>query len=214
MNKKYKQPNKYLLFLLALFFIALILSGIHPVSFYAWLGQVAAGTILVVVLIVTYPKFQFSNFAYTLVFFHLLLLLYGAHYTYAENPFFNQLRDQFNWERNYFDRVGHFAQGFVPAFLFKEFYLKGGYVKKGKVLTAIVILSCLGFSAGYELSEFAVIKILRLPAESVMGMQGDFFDSHWDMLWALIGALVSVFVFDGYHDRQFINVKIGKDDKK
>lgn len=202
MNKNYKQPNKYLLFLLALFFIALILSSIHPVSFYAWLGQIAAGMILVAVLIVTYPKFRFSNFAYKLVFFHLLLLLYGAHYTYAENPFFNQLRDQFNWERNYFDRVGHFAQGFVPAFLFKEFYLKGGYVKKGKVLTAIVILSCLGFSAGYELSEFAVIKILRLPAESVMGMQGDFFDSHWDMLWALIGALVSVFVFDGYHEKR------------
>ena len=137
-----------------------------------------------------------------MAFLHALLLLYGAHYTYSQNPLFNQWKEQFGWERNYFDRVGHFAQGFVPAFLAKEFLLRGGYVKKGKLLMLIVILSCLGFSAAYELSEFAVVKIMDVPADTVMGTQGDAFDSLWDMIWALIGASLAVFVFGPFHDSQ------------
>ena len=114
------------------------------------------------------------------------------------------------WERNYFDRVGHFAQGFVPAFLAKEFLLRGGYVKKGKMLTLIVILCCLGFSAAYELSEFAVVKIMDVPADAVMGTQGDAFDSLWDMIWALIGASLAVFVLGSFHDKHMEKMGGGK----
>lgn len=106
------------------------------------------------------------------------------------------------WERNYFDRVGHFAQGFVPAFLFKELYLKGGYVKKGKMLLFIVIISCLGLSAAYELAEFALVKIMAVTVEDVMGWQGDIFDSYWDMVWALIGASLATLVLGKYHEQQ------------
>ncbi|PTQ84925.1 putative membrane protein [Trichococcus patagoniensis] len=187
--------------LLVLFIVAYIFSAIRPLDRLAWTGQMTSAVLLVLLLVVTYRKFRFSTFVYVMAFLYAMLLLYGAHYTYSQNPLFNQLKEQFGWERNYFDRVGHFAQGFVPAFLAKEFLLRGGYVKKGKILSLIVITSCLGFSAAYELSEFALIKLLDVPAENVMGMQGDAFDSLWDMIWALIGATIAVFLFGPVHDR-------------
>lgn len=188
--------------LLVLFVVAYLFSAIRPLDRLAWTGQMTPALLLVSLLVVTYRKFRFSTFVYVMAFLHALLLLYGAHFTYSQNPLFNLLKDQFGWERNYFDRVGHFAQGFVPAFLAKEFLLRGGYVKKGKMLLLIVILSCLGFSAAYELSEFALVNMLDVPAEAVMGMQGDAFDSIWDMIWALIGASLAVFVFGPFHDSQ------------
>nr|WP_319214654.1 DUF2238 domain-containing protein [uncultured Trichococcus sp.] len=188
--------------LLVLFIIAYIVSAIQPLDRLAWTGQMTPAILLVALLVGTYRKFRFSTFVYVMAFLHVLLLLYGAHYTYSQNPLFNQLKEQFAWERNYFDRVGHFAQGFVPAFMAKEFLLRGGYVKKGKLLMLIVILSCLGFSAAYELSEFAIINIMDVPPDDVMGTQGDAFDSLWDMIWALIGASLAVFVFGPFHDNQ------------
>lgn len=199
-----KQETRIHFILLLLVIIAYILSAINPYNRLAWFGQSTPSVLYVLLLVAMYPRFRFTNFAYVLVFFHILLLLYGAHYTYTNNPFFTQLAEQFGWQRNYFDRMGHFAQGFVPAFLFKEFYLIGGYVRKGKVLTLVVILSCLALSAAYELGEFALVQLLNVPIDDVMGTQGDIFDSHWDMLWALIGSLVSTFIFGKLHNK-FIN---------
>lgn len=187
--------------LLSLVIIAFMLSGINPVSRFAWLGQVAAGSLLVGALVILYPRFRFTNFTYIMVFLHVLLLMYAAHYTYSQPPLFNDLKEIFGWQRNHFDRVGHFAQGFFPAFLFKEVYYRGGFVKKGRMLKFIVIISCLGFSAFYELAEFALVKILDVPADAVMGTQGDFFDSHWDMFWALTGATVATLILGPCHDR-------------
>lgn len=197
-----KKAEPLHIILLVLFIIAYIISAIRPLDRLAWMGQMTPALLLVFLLVVTYRKFRFSTFVYVMAFLHALLLVYGAHFTYSQNPLFNQWKEQFGWERNYFDRVGHFAQGFVPAFLAKEFLLRAGYVKKGKMLTLIVILSCLGFSAAYELSEFTIVKIMGVPADAVMGTQGDAFDSIWDMIWALIGAGLAVFVFGRFHDSQ------------
>lgn len=197
-----KKAEPLHIILLVLFVVAYIISAIRPLDRLAWMGQMTPALLLVFLLVVTYRKFRFSTFVYVMAFLHALLLVYGAHFTYSQNPLFNQWKEQFDWERNYFDRVGHFAQGFVPAFMAKEFLLRGGYVKKGKMLTLIVILSCLGFSAAYELSEFAVVKIMDVPADTVMGTQGDAFDSLWDMIWALIGASLAVFVFGPFQDSQ------------
>ena len=202
MARNGKKAEPLPIILLVLFVIAYIISAIRPLDRLAWIDQMTPAVLLVLLLVVTYRKFRFSTFVYVMAFLHALLLLYGAHYTYSQNPLFNQWKEQFGWERNYFDRVGHFAQGFVPAFLAKEFLLRGGYVKKGKLLMLIVILSCLGFSAAYELSEFAVVKIMDVPADTVMGTQGDAFDSLWDMIWALSGASLAVFVFGPCHDSQ------------
>lgn len=195
-----KKPSLHLI-LFVLLVVAYILSGIHPYDRLAWIGQSIPAVIYILILAVLYPRFRFTNFTYFLVFLHVLLLLYGAHFTYANNPLFNNLAETFNWSRNYFDRVGHFAQGFVPAFLFKEFYLQGRFVKGGKVLVMIVVLSCLGLSALYELGEFALIKLLDVPMDAVMGTQGDVFDSHWDMLWALIGAGCATLIFGKWHNK-------------
>lgn len=196
-----KEKNTHLI-LLSIVTIAYILSAINPYDRLAWLGQSTPAALYVLLLIAMYRHFRFTNFAYLMVALHVLLLLYGAHFTYSNNPLFNTLGEMFGWQRNHFDRVGHFAQGFIPAFLFKEFYLRGGYVKKGKVLHLIVLLSCLGFSAAYELGEFALVKILGVPVDDVMGTQGDLFDSHWDMLWALVGAIVAIFIFGRFHNKQ------------
>ncbi|WP_051237787.1 DUF2238 domain-containing protein [Lacticigenium naphthae] len=195
------------LILLACVAVAYVFSAIHPFDRLAWFGQMMPAVLLVLLLVASYHRFRFSTFVYVMVFFHVLLLLYGAHYTYSQNPLFNYFQEQFAWQRNHFDRVGHFAQGFVPAFLFKEFFVRGGYVKKGKVLWLIVILSCLGLSAAYELSEFALVKILAVPADLVMGTQGDYFDSHWDMLWALIGANTATVMFGSFHDKQMVKME-------
>ncbi|WP_319469608.1 DUF2238 domain-containing protein [uncultured Trichococcus sp.] len=202
MARNGKKAEPLHIILLVLFVIAYIFSAIQPLDRLAWTGQMTPAILLVALLVGTYRKFRFSTFVYVMAFLHALLLLYGAHYTYSQNPLFNQLKEQFAWERNYFDRVGHFAQGFVPAFMAKEFLLRGGYVKKGKLLMLIVILSCLGFSAAYELSEFAIVKIMDVPPDDVMGTQGDAFDSLWDMIWALIGASLAVFVFGHFHNNQ------------
>lgn len=202
MVKHFRKNERLHLVLFVLAILALIISAINPVDRLAWMGQTMGVLLLLVLMVVLYPQFRFSNFAYLMVFFHVLLLLYGAHYTYSQNPLFNYLKETMGWERNYFDRVGHFAQGFVPAFLFKELYLKGGYVKKGKMLLFIVIISCLGLSAAYELAEFALVKIMAVTAEDVMGWQGDIFDSYWDMVWALIGASLATLVIGKYHEQQ------------
>ena len=196
-----KQKTRFPFILLGLVVFGYILSAINPYNRLAWLGQSTPAVLYVLLLVFLYPHFRFTNFAYLMVFLHVLLLLYGAHYTYSNNPIFRGLAKQFSWERNYFDRVGHFAQGFVPAFLFKEFYLRGHYVKRGKVLTMIIILSCLALSAAYEIGEFALVQIMNLSVDEVMGTQGDIFDSYWDMIWALIGSSVAVFGFGRLHDR-------------
>ncbi len=188
--------------LLVLVVFAYIISGIDPVSRFAWLAQTAAGTMLAGALLIMYPKFRFTNFTYIMVFLHILLLVYAAHYTYSQTPLFNDLKNIFGWQRNHFDRVGHFAQGFVPTFLFKEVYLRGGFVRPGRMLKFIVIISCLGFSGFYELAEFAMVKILDVPVDDIMGTQGDFFDSHWDMFWALTGATLATLAVGPFHDRQ------------
>lgn len=130
MGTQNKKNTTIHLVLFGLLIFAFLLSAIQPYHRLAWFGQVTPAVLYVLLLVVTYHRFRFTTFAYVMVFFHVLLLLYGAHFTYSNNPLFTELKVQFGWQRNYFDRIGHFAQGFVPAFLFKEFYFRGGYVKK------------------------------------------------------------------------------------
>ena len=183
------------------FLIVLIWSAIQPYSRQSWILLSIPAMIIVSVLAITYRKFTFSTMVYVVVLFHAVILLVGAHYTYTMNPLFDVLMTEFNLKRNYYDRVGHFAQGFAPAFITKELLVRGGYIKRGKMMYLIVISMCLGFSAAYELIEFATAKALRVPVEYIMGIQGDYFDSVWDMFYALVGASTSVFVFGPLHDR-------------
>lgn len=130
----------------------------------------------------------------------MVILLVGAHYTYTENPLFNIFMKLFDLKRNQFDRVGHFAQGFVPALMIREIFIRLEYINKNKTLSLAVIGLCLGISAFYELIEFAVSLISGVPIEKVMANQGDPYDSYWDMIMALIGATLAVTLLRAPHD--------------
>ncbi|SFK01500.1 MULTISPECIES: DUF2238 domain-containing protein [unclassified Bacillus (in: firmicutes)] len=176
------------------FWFCLILSGIHPKDTFTWWLEVLPAIIVVCILAITYRQFQFSQSVYMFVWLHMMVLLIGGHYTYAEVPFFNWFRDTFDLERNYYDRVGHFMQGFVPALITREVLIKVVGIQKKGWLGLLVISVCLAFSALYELLEFIVAKLTGTGAEAFLGTQGDVWDTQWDMLCALIGAMIALLI--------------------
>lgn len=200
LSKNHPTFNKTHLLLLILFLICFIWSGIDPFMRIPWILQSIPPILIVLGLILTYNRFQFSTFVYVMIFCHMLILLMGAHYTYSENPLFNIFMDRFDLRRNYFDRVGHFAQGFVPAFMIREVFIRLEYMKKNKALPWAVIGLCLGISAFYELLEFVVSIIGNVPVEKIMANQGNPYDSYWDMIMALFGAVLAVTIFKSLHN--------------
>ena len=196
-----KTGSFYPKILLGTILIILMWSVINPHDLFTWFLEVLPVLIGIMVLVYIYPRFQFSNFVYTLLWLHAIILIVGGHYTYAEMPLFNWLRDFFDLGRNYYDRVGHFAQGFVPAMVAREVLLRQTPLKHGKWLNFIIISICLALSAAYELFEFATAKLLGATADSFLGSQGDVWDAQWDMTFALIGAILALLLLSKFHDR-------------
>ncbi|MEH7019012.1 MULTISPECIES: DUF2238 domain-containing protein [Bacillus] len=184
------------------FWIVLFISGIQPKDLFTWWLEVLPAIILVLILAATYHLFRFTTFTYVWIWLHMLILLIGGHYTYAEVPLFNWLRDTFHLERNYYDRVGHFAQGFVPALLTREVLIRVVEIQKRGWLSILVIAVCLAFSALYELLEFLVAKLTGTAANAFLGTQGDSWDTQWDMTFALIGAILALLLFRNVQDRK------------
>ncbi|MGU8478793.1 DUF2238 domain-containing protein [Clostridium perfringens] len=182
------------IFLFISIFIIFILSGINPYDRFIWFLEVLPVIIGGIILIVTYPKFKFSNFVYIFLWIHALILIIGGHYTYAEMPLFNWIKHTFNLNRNYYDRLGHLAQGFIPALVIREFLIKKNILNNKKFLSFIVISICLSISASYEIIEFIVAILIGETAESFLGLQGDIWDAQWDMLLALIGSILALFL--------------------
>jgi putative membrane protein len=181
---------------------AIVWSVIHPVDFWTWVFELAIGFAGVIILAATYRRFQFSNLVYTLVAIHFVILAIGAKYTYAEMPLFNWLRDTFHLSRNYYDRVGHFAQGFVPAIICRELLLRTSPLRPGKWLAFLCVAVCLALSAFYELIEWwMVIFFYKKEGAAWLGMQGDVFDAQGDMFMALCGAITAIVLLSGLHNR-------------
>lgn len=181
-------------------FILLIWSGAYPRDQFTWFLEVLPAIIGAIVLIATYTRFKLTNLAYILIWIHAAILMIGGHYTYAEMPLFNWLRDTFDLSRNYYDRIGHFAQGFIPAIIAREILLRNTPLQPGKWLSFIVVCICLAISASYELIEFGVAKATGEAAEAFLGTQGDVWDTQWDMLFALTGAITALVSLGKYHD--------------
>lgn len=131
----------------------------------------------------------------------MLVLLIGAHYTYAKVPLFEYLREYFSWSRNHYDRLGHFVQGFVPAMVARELLLRTSPLRRGKWLLAIILLGCLGISAAYELLEWATAEVMGEGADAFLGTQGDVWDTQKDMLMAFIGAATALATLSRFHDK-------------
>jgi putative membrane protein len=187
--------------MLIVFLGVLIWSVINPFSYTTWFPLALSAIIFVSVMTLTYKSFQFSTFVYFAILIHTIILLIGAKYTYTFNPFFDFLMNQFDLNRNYFDRLGHLAQGFTPALIAKELLLRKGYLKRSKMFYYIVFSIVLAFSAAYELTEFAVSKISGFSKEFVLSSQDDIWDTQWDMVMALIGATTALTLFRKVHDK-------------
>lgn len=188
--------------LLALVAVALVWSGIGPYERGTWLLEVAPVLIGVPVLLATGGRFPLTPLLYRLIFLHALILILGGHYTYARVPLGFWLQDLLELSRNHYDRLGHLAQGFVPAILAREVLLRTSPLGPGRWLFALVTSVCLAFSAFYELIEWWAAAIGGEEAESFLGTQGDVWDTQWDMFLALIGALAAQLLLSRLHDRQ------------
>lgn len=183
--------------------LLLLLSGIDPVADrYTWFLETFPVMIGLPLLYFTRKGFPMTMLVYRLVALHALILIIGGYYTYAEVPLFNWLRDSFELSRNHYDRIGHFAQGFVPAMLAREILLRRSPLKQGRWLFFLCVCFCLAFSAFYELIEWWVALLSEQAADAFLGTQGDPWDTQTDMFLALIGAISAQLLLANSHDRQ------------
>ena len=195
---------------LIIFFATLVWSGIHPKDFLTWVLEVMPAVIGFVVLVVTRHKFPLTSLAYILILVHCVILMVGGHYTYAEVPLFDWIRDWLSLERNNYDKVGHFVQGFVPAIIAREILVRNVVIVGKGWLSFIVVCVCLAISAFYELIEWWVALMSEEAAESFLGTQGYIWDTQSDMLYALTGAIVALVLLPRLHDRQIKLVACGE----
>jgi putative membrane protein len=182
--------------------IVFVWSGISPHDRFTWVLEVFPVMIGIPVLIYIYPRFRFTPLAYFLIAVHSIILMVGGKYTYAEVPLGFWMRDAFGLARNDYDRIGHFAQGFVPAILGREILIRRSALRGGRWLPFMVICACLALSAFYELIEFWTALATGGAADAFLGTQGDPWDTQWDMMMALIGAIVALLLLSRIHDRQ------------
>jgi len=180
----------------------LVWSAWKPHDYFTWVLEVFPAIIAGVVLVAIYPRFRFTTLVYVLILIHAAILMIGGHYTYAEMPLFSWLRDEFHLARNYYDRVGHIAQGFVPAMIAREILIRNAVVAGRGWLFFIVSSIALAISACYEFFEWWVAVASGTAADAFLATQGDVWDTQWDMFMALCGAITAQLTLAGMHDRQ------------
>ena len=154
------------------------------------------------VLLATYRRFPLTRLLYTLIFIHACILMLGGHYTYARVPLGFWMQDLFHFSRNHYDRIGHFAQGFIPAMIAREILVRRTPLRPGGWLFFLVCCVCLAVSAVYEFIEWWAALIGGSGATEFLGTQGDVWDTQWDMFMALIGAITAQITLSGLHARQ------------
>jgi len=201
--------NKTLTMLIVLFFVVLVWSAINPHDYFTWFLEVLPGLLGFLALAFTFRKFKFTNLTYIFVFIHCCILFIGAHYTYAEVPFFDWIRDTFGQSRNNYDKVGHFAQGFIPAMVTRELFIRLNIVKGRSWVAFLTVCVCLAISAVYELIEWGVAELSGESADAFLGTQGYVWDTQSDMLCAMIGAIVMLICFSKLQDSQIKKIAGG-----
>ncbi len=195
---------------LAVFLSVLIWSVIHPKDYLTWLLEVFPALIGVIVLAMTRASFPLTSLAYVLILIHSTILMVGGHYTYAEVPLGEWLERGFSLGRNNYDKLGHFAQGFVPAILAREIMIRLQVVNGVRWRAFLVVCVCLAISAFYELIEWWVALASQEAADSFLGTQGYVWDTQSDMAWALSGAVLALLVLGRLHDRQIAALAAGR----
>jgi putative membrane protein len=180
----------------------LVWSGLAPRDRFTWFLEVAPVLLGAPILVATRHRLRLTPLVYTLLWIHAVILMVGGRYTYAEVPFGFWLQETFDFSRNHYDRIGHFAQGFIPAMLAREVLIRRSPLGGSRWLPVLVVCFCLAFSALYELIEFWTALGTGEAAEAFLGTQGDVWDTQWDMQMALIGAVAALAALSRLHDRQ------------
>jgi putative membrane protein len=182
--------------------VLLVLSRVGAVEPGTWLLEIAPILIIAPILVLTARRFPLTPLVYRLLFVHALILMLGGHYTYAKVPLGFWVQDWLGLARNHYDRLGHFAQGFVPAMLAREVLLRRSPLVRGKWLAFLVVCVCLALSATYELIEWLAAVLGGSAADAFLGTQGDVWDTQWDMFMAGVGAVSALLLLSRAHDRQ------------
>jgi len=189
------------------FFAVLIWSGIYPKDYFTWLLEVLPALVGFIIIAGTYKKFRLTNLVYTLILIHCIILMIGGHYTYAEVPLFDWIRDYFELQRNNYDKVGHLAQGFIPAIIIREILIRKSIVRGVAWQNFMIVCICLALSAFYELIEWWVAILSGESAEAFLGTQGYIWDTQSDMALALLGSVLSIVSLSKFHDKQLNRIK-------
>lgn len=184
----------------------LIWSAINPYDYFTLLAEIFPVLIALPLLFLTRDKFRLTPLCYILIAIHCCILIYGGHTSYAQTPLGNWMRDALHLDRNPYDRLGHLAQGFIPAIIIRELLVRTSPLKPGKWLFAIIVFCCFGISAVYELVEWAAAVTTGAHAEAFLGTQGDVWDTQKDMLCAGIGAILALLTLSPLHDGQLRKV--------
>jgi len=190
----------------ASFLSVLIWSAINPADYMTWALEVAPAVIGFIFLIITRQRFPLTTLCYLLILVHCWILMIGGHYTYAEVPLFDIIRDTFHQSRNNYDKVGHFAQGFVPAIICREIIIRRNIINGAMFTHFFTLCFVFAFSAFYELIEWWVALLSGDSAEAFLGTQGYVWDTQSDMAWALFGASIALIFLSRYHNNQIKNL--------
>lgn len=184
----------------------LVISGIEPFDRTTWWLEVTPVLIVIPILYATHKAFPLSPLLYGLIFLHAIVLIVGGAYSYARVPLGFEMAQWLGLDRNPYDKIGHFMQGFVPAMVAREILIRNHILSKGKMLSFIVICIVLAISASYELIEWAAALSLGQGAEEFLGTQGDEWDTQSDMFFALIGSITALLFLSKWHDRQIMKL--------
>jgi putative membrane protein len=186
---------------LLIFFTVLIWSAVEPKDYFTWFLEVVPALIGLGVMAWTYKSFPLTPLVYLLILLHSIVLMVGGHYTYAEVPLFDTFSEWFGWERNNYDKVGHFMQGFVPAMIAREIFIRKKVINAKGWMNFLIVCFVLAFSAFYELIEWAVAESTSEGAEAFLGTQGYVWDTQSDMAWALFGSVMALLLLSKLHDK-------------
>lgn len=192
---------------LFIYFGVFIWSLINPKDLFTWFLEVTPAMIAFVILAFTYKRFKLTPLVYTLILIHCIILMVGGHYTYAQVPAFDFIKEFFNQDRNNYDKLGHFAQGFIPTMVAREIIIRKSIIIIEVWRNFFIICFCLGFSAFYELVEWWVAIFSGDGADDFLGTQGYIWDTQSDMAWALIGSILALILLRNYHNIQLTKLK-------
>lgn len=192
---------------LLIYIIVFIWSAINPKDYFTWFLEVFPAIVALIILTFTYKNFKFTPLVYSLILIHSIILMVGGHYTYSEVPLFDFIKDVFNHDRNNYDKLGHFAQGFIPAMVAREIIIRKNIINIEAWRNFFIICFCLALSAFYELIEWWVAIFTNEASNDFLGTQGYIWDTQSDIFWALIGSILALTILRNFHTKQLLNIK-------